>query len=101
MKLTDTGLRRQPFLTHGKPLVTVPYAAQKAAFRFLHDTHFHDRGLGLFHGPPLSGKTTILQRFMSSLPGDYAVAVIDAAGAEACARPGKPDETAARCPSSD
>jgi type II secretory pathway predicted ATPase ExeA len=62
-------------------LVTVPYASQQAAFRFLHDTHGHDRGLGLFHGPPLSGKTTILQHFTSSLPDDYAVAVTNASGA--------------------
>ena len=81
MKLTDTGLRRQPFLTHGKPLVTVPYASQQAAFQFLHDTHRHDRGLGLFHGPPLSGKTTILKHFTSSLPDDHAFAVTNAAGA--------------------
>jgi len=83
MKLIDTGLRKQPFTTHGQPLITVPYASQKAAFRFLHDTQFHDRGLGLFHGPALSGKTTILRRFMSSLPDHYAVAITDGAGVQA------------------
>ncbi len=79
MKLADTGLRKQPFRTHGKPLVLVPYASQKNALQFLKKTHANKCGLGLFHGPPLSGKTTIIQRFASSLPGDQLVAVVDGA----------------------
>jgi len=77
MNLADTGLRKQPFRTHGKPLVVVPYASQKNAIQFLNDTRANKRGLGLFHGPALSGKTTIVERFASSLPNDYAVAVVD------------------------
>ena len=77
MNLADTGLRKQPFRTHGKPLVVVPYASQKNAIQFLNDTRQNNRGLGLFHGPALSGKTTIVERFASSLPNDYAVAVVD------------------------
>jgi type II secretory pathway predicted ATPase ExeA len=72
-------LRKQPFRTQGKPLVLVPYASQKNAIQFLIDTTINKHGLGLFHGPPLSGKTTIVQRFASSLPGDHAVAVVDGA----------------------
>jgi len=79
MKLADTGLRKQPFRTQGKPLVLVPYASQKNAIQFLNDTRVNKCGLGLFHGPPLSGKTTIVQRFASSLPGDHATAVVDGA----------------------
>ena len=82
MNLEDTGLTRQPFQTHGKPLVLVPYASQKAALQFLEETRSDDRGLGLFHGPPLSGKTTIIQRFARSLKGDLAVAIVDGAKAE-------------------
>jgi type II secretory pathway predicted ATPase ExeA len=82
MKLEDTGLTRQPFQTHGKPLVLVPYASQKAALQFLEETRSDDRGLGLFHGPPLSGKTTIIQRFARSLKGNLAVAIVDGAKAE-------------------
>lgn len=80
MKLEDTGLRRQPFRTHGKPLVLVPYTSQIAAIRFLNETRFNNRGLGLFLGPPLSGKTSIIQRFAALLPDDQSFAVVDGAG---------------------
>lgn len=82
MKLVDTGLLRQPFQTHGPPSTVVPYASQKAAIRFLNETWSDDRGLGLFHGPPLSGKTSIIRQFAELLPDDYAVAVVDGAGTE-------------------
>lgn len=82
MKLADTGLRKQPFRTHGKPLVLVPYASQKNAMRFLTKTRFDKLGLGLLHGPPLSGKTTIVQGFAKSLPRDHAVAIVDGARAD-------------------
>lgn len=79
MKLADTGLRKQPFRTQGKPLVLVPYASQKNAIQFLSETRSNKRGLGLFHGPPLSGKTTIVQGFASSLPPGHTVAIVDGA----------------------
>ena len=79
MKLADTGLRKQPFLTQGKPLVLVPYSSQRNAIHFLDETRVNKRGLGLFHGPPLSGKTTIIQQFASLLPRDHAVAIVDGA----------------------
>jgi type II secretory pathway predicted ATPase ExeA len=82
MKLADTGLRKQPFLTQGKPLVLVPYSSQRKAIHFLDETRVNKRGLGLFHGPPLSGKTTIIRQFASSLPRDHAVAVVDGAGTD-------------------
>lgn len=79
MKLADTGLRKQPFRTHGKPVVLVPYAAHRKAIRFLDETRANAHGLGLFHGPPLSGKTTIVGQFAESLPSDHAAAVVDGA----------------------
>ena len=79
MKLADTGLRKQPFRTHGKPLVLVPYTAHRKALRFLDDTRVNRHGLGLFHGPRLSGKTTIVKQFANSLPRDHAVAIVDGA----------------------
>ena len=63
-------------------MILVPYASQQAAVRFLTNTRSNDRGIGLFHGPPLSGKTSILRQFKASLPDDYGVAVVDAAGME-------------------
>ncbi|MGI9270576.1 MAG: FHA domain-containing protein [Woeseiaceae bacterium] len=83
MKLADTGLQKQPFRTHGKPLVLVPYTAQKNALRFLENTRANRYGLGLFHGPSLSGKTTIIHRFANSLPDDHLVAIVDGAHTDA------------------
>lgn len=79
MKLADTGLRIQPFQTHGKPLVLVPCRSQDAAIRFLHAARLNDRGFSLFHGPPLSGKSLVIQQFAESLPNDQAIAVVDGA----------------------
>jgi len=79
MNLADTGLRIQPFRTQGKPLVLVPYTSQRNAIQFLAKTSSEKRGLGLLHGPSLSGKTTIVQRFAESMPADHAVAVVDGA----------------------
>jgi type II secretory pathway predicted ATPase ExeA/pSer/pThr/pTyr-binding forkhead associated (FHA) protein len=80
MELGEAGLQEQPFRTHGRPLVFVRYSAQQTAFGFLTDTYAHDRGLGLFQGPSLSGKTTIIRHFAESLTNDAAVAVVDGAG---------------------
>lgn len=85
MALTAAGLLQQPFRARGAPTVVVPYAAQKAAMRFLSHTLSHPRGLGLFHGPRLSGKTFVIRQFMASLPDDHGVAVVDGAAMEATA----------------
>jgi type II secretory pathway predicted ATPase ExeA len=80
MELAAAGLTQQPFRTHGKSLVYVAYAAQAAATRFLRQTATHPQGLGLFQGPRLSGKTTIIREFVESMDGDTAFAVVDGAG---------------------
>jgi len=80
MDLGAAGLQEQPFPVHGKPVVFVPSASQQAACQFLSDTYENDHGLGLFQGPPLSGKTAIIQHFTESLPEDAAVALVDGAG---------------------
>jgi general secretion pathway protein A len=82
MELNEAGLRQQPFRAHGNPLAAVTYAAQVAALDFLAATYMHDHGLGLFQGPPLSGKSVILKQFTESLGDETAYAVIDGAGAE-------------------
>jgi type II secretory pathway predicted ATPase ExeA len=83
MDLADAGLRRQPFQSQGAPSVLVPYASQQAALRFLDDTRRNNHGLGLFQGPPLSGKTSIICHFAASLPKDQATALVDGAGKRA------------------
>ncbi|MFQ5549367.1 MAG: FHA domain-containing protein [Woeseia sp.] len=61
-------------------MIFVPYAAQRAAFEFLTDTYEHHHGLGLFQGPALSGKTTIIRYFTETLTEDRASAIVDGAG---------------------
>lgn len=80
MELGQAGLFEQPFSTNGRPLILVPYAAQQAAIEFLGNTYSQDQGLGLFHGPSLSGKTANVRHFGETLSDDAAVAVVDAAG---------------------
>ena len=85
MEPSDAGLREQPFRTDGAPLTVFPYAAQRAALQFLADTYAAEHGLGLFQGPPLSGKSTTLRRYAASLPDELAWAIVDGAGTEASA----------------
>jgi type II secretory pathway predicted ATPase ExeA len=82
MQLSDAGLRQQPFRAQGEPLTVVSYAAQAAALDFLAATYADEHGLGLFQGPPLSGKSTIIRQFTESLHEDRAFAIVDGAGAE-------------------
>jgi type II secretory pathway predicted ATPase ExeA len=78
MKLGAAGLKEQPFRVHGKPLIYVSYEARQSAIVFLRRVRKHRNGLGLFLGPPLSGKTTILHSFVESLEEDTEVAIVDA-----------------------
>jgi type II secretory pathway predicted ATPase ExeA len=77
MELGAAGLQEQPFGTHGRPLVFVGYAGQEAAFEYLERTYAHRFGLGLFQGPPLSGKTTLLRQFADLKSSEFAIAVVD------------------------
>lgn len=79
MNLADTGLCKQPFRTQGKPLILVPYAAHRNALHFLDEIRQNKHGFGLLHGPSLSGKTTTVQSFTSTLPSDHTVAIVDGA----------------------
>lgn len=80
MELRAAGLQEQPFRSHGRPLVFVGYAAQEEAFEFLEQTYKNIHGLGLFQGPTLSGKTTIIRHFAELQGTKSAVAVVDGAG---------------------
>ena len=80
MELRAAGLQEQPFRSHGRPLVFVGYAAQEAAFDFLEQTYKSFHGLGLFQGPTLSGKTTIIRHFAEMQGTKSAMAVVDGAG---------------------
>ena len=78
MELGASGLKEQPFRIHGKPLFFVSYEAQQNAHAFLQDICNHPTGIGLFRGPPLSGKTTIIQEFVAKQTDDSDIAVVAA-----------------------
>lgn len=82
MELTAAGLREQPFRTHGDPITVVPCAAHQAALDFCAATCTHRDGLGIFQGPPLSGKSTVLREFTRTLQEHAAFAIVDGAGLE-------------------
>ncbi|MDZ7643581.1 MAG: FHA domain-containing protein [Woeseiaceae bacterium] len=80
MELAAAGITEQPFRTHGRPLVFVTYQAQLAATEFLQATYRSSHGLGVFQGPSLSGKTTIIHDFVATLDDEVAWAVVDGNG---------------------
>jgi general secretion pathway protein A len=83
MELGAAGLSEQPFPSNGKPLVIVSYASKISAIETLNDTKVHPSGAALLQGPALSGKSTLIQSFVESLPKDYCVAVVDGKGLNA------------------
>jgi general secretion pathway protein A len=80
MELGASGLKEQPFQIHGKPLFFVSYEAQQSAHAFLQDICNHPTGIGLFRGPPSSGKTTIIEEFVAKQDGHTDIALVDGAG---------------------
>jgi len=80
MDLGAAGLNEQPFPTHGKPLSTLSYASHQQALKVLEDTCAIPNGLSLLQGPALSGKTTIIRKFVDSLPEESSHAVVDGNG---------------------
>ena len=79
MELGAAGLKEQPFRTHGKPLVFVGYAGQQKAFEFLQETYEKISGLGLFQGPSLAGKSTVLRSFAETHGDCCAIAIVNGA----------------------
>ena len=77
MELADAGLQEQPFRVSGEPLTVSSYAGHRKALEFLHTTIKHRHGLGLLQGPMLSGKSTVVRQFVTSLEGDVAHAIVN------------------------
>ena len=79
MDLAAAGLQQQPFPSQGDALANVEYASQQEALKVLQEIQTTSNGLCLLQGPGLSGKSTIIQNFVESLPESTAFAVVDAA----------------------
>lgn len=77
MELGAAGLREQPFRTHGRPLVTVPFRSYEDGFGVLQASCADANGLCLLQGPALSGKSTLVRDFADTLPEGQSIAIID------------------------
>ncbi len=83
MELRAAGLKEQPFRSTGRPLVFFGYAGQQKAWEFFDQTLQHNTGLGLFQGPSLAGKSTLIHEYARQRSADCAVAVVDGEGVNA------------------
>ncbi|MGI9260578.1 MAG: FHA domain-containing protein [Woeseiaceae bacterium] len=83
MELRAAGLKEQPFRSSGNPLVFFGYAGQEKAWEFFDQTCQHNTGLGLFQGPHLSGKSTLIKEYARQRAEEFAVAVVDGEGTNA------------------
>lgn len=79
MDIARAGLTLSPFHTNGPPVVFVRYQAQQAAEEFLKIALDDERGIGVIHGPPLSGKKTLVYQLLRRMPDDLSFAVVDGA----------------------
>ena len=80
MDLRAAGLKEQPFLSRERPVAFFSYSGQEKAFEFFRSVCEHNTGLGLFQGPHLSGKTTIIRHFAEQQKDQCAVAIVNGEG---------------------
>ena len=83
MDLAAAGLTEQPFRTRGKPETIVSYASHLEGLEAIRDACETPNGLALLQGPPLSGKSTLIQHFVDSRDDDQECAVVDGTGLNA------------------
>ncbi len=80
VELEAAGLREQPFPANSCPLAVVPYSSFNDGLAALERTCGSHTGIALIQGPALSGKSTMLGRFLQTLPDERDIAVVDGAG---------------------
>lgn len=80
MDLNAAGLVEQPFRTHGRPPAVVSYASYRLGLKVLKETLIEARGLAMFQGSSLSGKSTLIRHFIDALPDTVEAAVVNAKG---------------------
>jgi type II secretory pathway predicted ATPase ExeA/pSer/pThr/pTyr-binding forkhead associated (FHA) protein len=80
MELRAAGLKEQPFRSRGRPLAFFNYDGQEKAFEFFRSVYQHNTGLGLFQGPRLSGKTTLIRHFAKTQAEHSGVAIVNGEG---------------------
>lgn len=80
MDLEAAGLREQPFPANSGPTAVVPYSSFNDGLAVLERTCSSHTGIALIQGPALSGKSTMVGRFLQTLPDQRDIAVVDGAG---------------------
>jgi type II secretory pathway predicted ATPase ExeA/pSer/pThr/pTyr-binding forkhead associated (FHA) protein len=85
MELAAAGLKQQPFRTQGDPGPIVSYASHREGLAAIRDALEKPAGLALLQGPPLSGKSTLIQHLVDTLDHDQEFAVVDGTGLETTA----------------
>ena len=79
MILAQQSVDLSPFQDDDIMSSIIDYRSQREADTFFRQTCAYDHGLGLFHGPRLSGKMTAIRRFVEKMPEDSAAGIVDGA----------------------
>ena len=74
------GLKQQPFRTRGEPGPIVSYTSHREGLEAIRAACKRPNGLALLQGPPLSGKSTLIQHLVDTLDHDQECAVVDGTG---------------------
>jgi type II secretory pathway predicted ATPase ExeA len=80
MDLAAAGLTEQPFRNQGKPEPIVAYTSHLEGLEAIREACRKPTGLALLQGPPLSGKSTLIQHLVESRDTDQECAVVDGTG---------------------
>jgi type II secretory pathway predicted ATPase ExeA/pSer/pThr/pTyr-binding forkhead associated (FHA) protein len=80
MDLAAAGLREQPFRNQGKQEPIVSYASHLEGLEAIRAACKTPTGLALLQGPPLSGKSTLIQHLADTRDDDQECAVVDGTG---------------------
>ena len=77
MHATKIGLGEKAFGDSADSRVIVTSQSHRDSLKFIRDVLKRARGIGVLHGPPASGKSTIMQRLREALPNDISAALVD------------------------
>ena len=80
MDLAAAGLKQQPFRTRGNAGPIVAYTSHCQGLDAIRAACEKPTGLALLQGPPLSGKSTLIQHLVDTLDEDQECAVVDGTG---------------------
>lgn len=80
MLLNDARFCEQAFGENVNPVSPLKLQSQQNAVNYLRSILTCRHGVRLLYGPALSGKSTIVRRFVEELPDDVVVAVVDGSG---------------------